>query len=82
MKLRPSRLFKCFHVLRRFREAFASLFATVFTSLLGETSYFEAPYLKSPSENIIQPVDGRLRMMLLNQYDFVVGVIYPFTKYA
>ena len=56
MKLRPSRLFKCFHVLRRFREAFASLFATQFTSLLGETSYFEAPYLESPSQDIIQLV--------------------------
>ena len=54
MKLRPSRFFKCFHLLRRFREAFAPLFATLSTSLLGETSYFEAPYPESPSQTIIQ----------------------------
>ena len=58
MKLRPSRFFKCFHLLRRFREAFASLFATLSTSLLGETSYFEAPYPESPSQTIIQPSRG------------------------
>ena len=58
MKLRPSRFFKCLHLLRRFREAFASLSATLSTSLLGETSYFEAPYPESPSQTIIQPARG------------------------